>query len=215
MTKEELIGELVHDGYLKTPSIIDAFTYVDRVDFISEDMKRYTYTNEPLPIGFDQTISQPLTVAFMLELLSPKIGDVILDIGVGSGWQTALLAFIISREYGEEEHTPSVFGVERIHELFESARQNVEKYHYISRNIVLLKEGDGTTGFLEHAPYDKIVAAAAAPTIPQAWKDQLKIGGRIVAPVDESIVVLDKKGTMDFEEKRYFGFHFVPLISVN
>ena len=213
MTKEKLIEELVHDGYLKNPSIIDAFTYIDRTDFIPEDMKQYAYINEPLPIGFEQTISQPLTVAFMLELLSPKAGDVILDIGVGSGWQTALLAFIISRGYGDEEHVPSIFGIERIHELFESAKQNIEKYHYISRNIVSLIEGDGTLGFPEHAPYDKIVAAAAANTIPQAWKDQLKIGGRIVAPVNESIIVLDKKGATDFEEKQYFGFRFVPLVS--
>lgn len=213
MTKEKLIEELVHDGYLKTPSIIDAFTYIDRNDFIPEDMKQYAYVNEPLSIGFDQTISQPLAVAFMLELLSPKAGDVILDIGVGSGWQTALLAFIISREYGDEEHVPSIFGIERIHELFESAKQNIEKYHYINKNIVSLTEGDGTLGFSEHGPYDKIIAAAATNAIPQAWKDQLKIGGRIVAPLDESIVVLDKKGPTDFEEKRYFGFRFVPLIS--
>lgn len=213
MTKEKLIEELVHDGYLKTSSIIDAFTYIDRNDFIPEDIKQYAYVNEPLPIGFDQTISQPLTVAFMLELLSPKAGDVILDIGVGSGWQTALLAFIISRECRDEEHTPSIFGIERIHELFESAKKNIEKYHYISKNIVSLIEGDGTLGFPEHGPYDKIIAAAAASLIPQAWKDQLKIGGRIVAPVGESIVVLDKKGVTDFEEKQYFGFRFVPLIS--
>jgi len=213
MTKEKLIEGLVHDGYLRTPSIIDAFIYIDRNDFIPEDMKQYAYVNEPLPIGFNQTISQPLTVAFMLELLSPKAGDIILDIGVGSGWQTALLAFIISREYGDEEHVPSIFGIERVHELFESAKQNIEKYHYVSKNIVLLTEGDGTLGIPEHSPYDKIIVAATTTIIPQTWKDQLKIGGRIVAPLGESIVVLDKKSATDFEEKRYFGFRFVPLIS--
>ncbi len=212
MTKEELIEELVRDGYLKTPSIIDAFTYIDRADFVSEDTKEYAYVNEPFPIGFNQTISQPLTVAFMLELLSPKPGETVLDIGVGSGWQTALIAFIVGRERMDNNETPLVFGVERISELFESAKNNIEKYHFLEKNLVSVVQGDGHEGLSASAPYDKIIAAATADSIPQAWKDQLKIGGRIVAPIKESIVVLEKKGAMEFEEKSYFGFRFVPLI---
>lgn len=212
MTKEKLIEELVHDGYLKTQSIIDAFTYIDRADFVLEDMKEHAYVNEPLPIGFDQTISQPLTVAFMLELLSPKPGETILDIGIGSGWQTSLLAFIVGREHMDGNETPLVFGIERIPELFESAKNNIEKYHFIEKNLISIVQGDGYKGLSASAPYDKIIAAATADSIPQTWKDQLTIGGRIVAPVKESIVVLEKKGVAEFEEKSYFGFRFVPLV---
>lgn len=90
---EELINDLIKQGYLKTPLIIEAFKNIKRKDFVSADLKDQADVNAPLPIGYSQTISQPLTVAFMLELLQPKPGEKILDIGAGSGWQTALLAY--------------------------------------------------------------------------------------------------------------------------
>ena len=88
---EDLINSLIKDGYLKTPEIIEAFKAIDRTDFVPEECKDDACVNAPLPIGFDQTISQPLTVAFMIELLEPKAGEKILEIGAGSGWQTAIL----------------------------------------------------------------------------------------------------------------------------
>ena len=91
-----LIKELMEEGILKTPSIIGAFEKVDRKDFVPEELKDKAYLNTPLPIGYGQTISQPLTVAFMLELLQPQTGDKVLEVGSGSGWQTALLACIVS-----------------------------------------------------------------------------------------------------------------------
>ena len=91
-----LIKELMAEGILKTPSIIEAFEKVDRKDFVPEELKDKAYLNTPLPIGYGQTISQPLTVAFMLELLQPQAGDKVLEIGSGSGWQTALLAHMVS-----------------------------------------------------------------------------------------------------------------------
>lgn len=207
-TREKLIGELIRDGYLKTASVIDAFKTIDRKDFVREEIREETYGNYPLPIGFGQTISQPLTVAFMLELLEPKTGEKILDVGAGSGWQTALLAQIVG-EHGK------IIAIERIEELKKIAEENIEKYNFVEKGIVKIICGDGSKGFNEDAPFDKIIAAATANEIPQAWKEQLKIGGRIVAPVGQSIFVLDKTGQNQFSQKQYFGFSFVPLIVDN
>jgi protein-L-isoaspartate(D-aspartate) O-methyltransferase len=204
-SKEKLIDELIEDGYLKTPAIIEAFKKIDRADFVLDEYKSEAYVNYPLPIGHQQTISQPLTVAFMIELLAPKKGEKILDVGAGSGWQTALLAEIVGDE-------GMVVGIERIPELKELAEKNISKYNFTEKGIVKLVVGDGSKGYAEEMPYDKIIAAASAKKIPQAWKDQLKIGGRIVAPVGSSIVVLDKEGQNQFSQKQYFGFAFVPLV---
>ena len=201
MSREILIQSLINDGYLKTPSIIEAFKKIDRADFIPEDRKKEAYGNYPLPIGFGQTISQPLTVAFMLELLEPNPGEKILDIGSGSGWQAALLAHIVG-EQGK------IISIERIPELKEFAENNLKKI-----GIIEVRIGDGTEGDVTNAPFDKIIAAAAGKNIPDAWEEQLKIGGRIVAPVKESILVLDKRGPDEFEEKQYLGFSFVPLVA--
>ena len=208
LSKQKLIEYLINDGYLKTPKIIEAFKKIDRKDFVPEDLKNSAYLNQPLPIGFDQTISQPLTVAFMLELLEPRSGEKILDVGAGSGWQTALLAEIV----GENS---KVIAIERIPELKAMAEKNIAKYNFIEKGIVDLVVGDGSQGFESASPFDKIIAAATASEIPQAWKLQLNIGGRIVAPIGHSIYVLDKLGQDEFSQKQYFGFSFVPLIEGN
>ncbi|MEK7630367.1 MAG: protein-L-isoaspartate O-methyltransferase [Patescibacteria group bacterium] len=209
MTNENLIKELIDDGYLKSPSIIKAFRKIDRLNFIPGIYKDEAYGNYPLSIGRNQTISQPLTVAFMLELLEPKAGEKILDVGCGSGWQTALLAEII----GDPAVAGGmVIGIERINELKNLAENNILKFGFIEKGIVKIIEGDGTKGYEADAPYDKIIAAAAGEIIPKAWKEQLKIGGRIVAPVKESIIILDKLSPSDFSQRQYFGFSFVPLV---
>jgi len=205
MSNEELIEQLIKDGYLKTQLIIDAFKTIDRARFVPEDQKQFAYANYPLPIGFGQTISQPLTVALMLELLQPQPGEKILDIGSGSGWQTALLAYCVGAE-------GKVIGIERIPELKKFAEENIASCETIPQGVIKLLEEDGSKGFEEEAPFDKIVAAAAATSIPAAWKEQLKVGGKIVAPINESIYVLERKSQDEFEEKRHFGFSFVPLI---
>ncbi len=207
-TKEKLIRGLIKDGYLKTQKIIDTFNIIDRKDFVPESLQNEAYGNYPLSIGMRQTISQPLTVAFMLELLGAQAGEKILDIGTGSGWQAALLAEIVG-EQGK------IISIERIEELKNFTESNLKKYDFLEKEIIILILGDGSKGYPEEAPYDKIIAAASGEKIPDIWKEQLKIGGRIVAPVKQSIFVLEKINQKDFKEMQYFGFNFVPLIVDN
>ena len=204
---DNLINSLIKDGYLKTPEIIETFKQIDRADFVPEKYKLEAYVNAPLPIDFGQTISQPLTVAFMLELLEPRPAEKILDVGFGSGWTTALLAKIVG-EQGK------VVAIERISELYEFGANNIAKYNFIEKGIVKTINADGTKGYKKEAPFDKILAGAAAyGDIPLIWKRQLKIGGRIVAPVENSVVVVDKVAKNKYTKKEYFGFSFVPLIA--
>ena len=203
-TKDELIAELIKAGYLKTQPVIEAFKAIDRKDFLPEDLQNQAYENTALPIGEKQTISQPLVVAFMLELLELKPGGKILEIGTGSGWNTALMAKIIGGQ-------GKIYSIERIEALHDFAKKNISKYEFAA-GVVELILGDGSKGFSGGAPYDKIIAAASGKEIPPAWKEQLKIVGRIVSPVKDSIVVIDKLTKDKFETKQYFGFAFVPLV---
>ena len=202
---KELIEKLIKQGYLQTPLIIEAFKTIKREDFVPESLKSEADINAPLPIGCGQTISQPLTVAFMLELLQPRPGERILDIGAGSGWQTALLAHCVGQK-------GKVFAVERIPELVTFGRENVAEYNFLKKGIVKFIEGDASKGLEEQAPFDKIVAAASAEKIPKKWKEQLRIGGRLVTPIKDSIWLLIKKSDKKFDQREFPGFAFVPLI---
>ena len=218
-----LIDNLVKDGYLKTDRIITAFKKIKREDFLPEDMKDLAEVNEAMPIGSGQTISQPLVVAFMLELLEPREGDRILDIGSGSGWTTALLSQVVG-EKGK------VIAIEIVPELKEFGENNIRKYNFIEKGIAECVLGDGSKEYAKEAPFDKILASASlaaakggkedlsslstARELPMAWKEQLKVGGRIVVPIGTSIWLFIKKGENErFEEKEYPGFVFVPLVS--
>jgi len=203
---EALIQNLIKEGYLKTSLIIEAFRSIDRKDFVLEEFEDDADVNAPLPIGYGQTISQPLTVAFMLELLQPQPGEKILDIGAGSGWQTALLAYCV-------QPNGKVIAIELIPELAEFGRKNVAKYNYIKKGIVEFICGDGSRGLEKEAPFDKIIAAASAKELPKEWREQLKIGGRIVAPIENSIWLFIKNQDGTFRETEYPGFAFVPLVS--
>jgi len=195
MTKQELIKLLIDEGYLKTPRIIEAFKKIDRADFVLEQFKGEAYGNYPLPISYGQTISQPATVAFMLELLQPKQADKVLDIGSGSGWQTALLAYL----------TKQVFALERISELVDFAKNNIAKYRF--KNVKFIC-ADGSKGLPREAPFDKIIAGASAEKMPQTLKEQLAENGCLVLPIKNSVWLITKK-----EKKEYPGFIFVPLIN--
>jgi protein-L-isoaspartate(D-aspartate) O-methyltransferase len=214
---ELLVNHLMETGVLKTPAIIDAFKKIDRIKFVPDNAKQWAYIDEALSIGAGQTISQPYTVAFILELLEPKPGEKILDIGAGSGWQTSLLAHIVGDPSGGGGR---VFAIEIVPELCKFGEANVSKFNFAKKGIVKWLCGDASqkTTFDPvrneiSSGVDKIIAAAALKDdLPQEWKDQLKIGGRMVIPIRNSIWLFIKKDEENFKTVEYPGFSFVPFV---
>ncbi len=201
----KLINDLIHRGYLRTDNIIEAFSRIQRIEFIPEDLVSYGEVDIPLPIGFGQTISQPLTVATMLELLAVGTGDNVLDVGTGSGWTTALLADMV----GEKGKVTSL---EVIEQLCEFGKKNLEKYDFLRKGIVEVYCQSATDGFEKNAPYDCILVSASVDDLPEALKKQLKIGGKMVLPVRNSLWFVQKKAEDDFYIEKFPGFSFVPFI---
>ena len=204
----KLVNELIRQGYLKTDLLIEAFSEISRVEFVPHELEKEAEANVALPVGYGQTISQPLTVALMMELLAPERGQNILDIGSGSGWTTALLCYIVGR-HGR------VTAIDRKKELKEMGERNADKYGYIrdgKDGIAEFYVGDGTKGFKKYAPYDRILVSASAECVPNDLKEQLKVGGKMVIPLRRSIWFMEKKGENDFYKEEYPGFEFVPLI---
>jgi len=159
-----------------------------------------------LPIGYGQTISQPLVVAIMLELLDAQKGDSVLDVGSGSGWTTALLSYIVGSE-------GSVIAIDIVRELTEIGQKNADKFGFVSRGIAKFHHADGSKGFPDKAPYDRIlVSASVNDEIPQVLKDQLKVGGKMVIPVKNSVIYLEKEKDGSFYKEEFPGFTFVPFV---
>lgn len=204
----QLVNELIRLGYLKTDLIIDAFSEINRVEFVPPELEKSAEANIALPIGYGQTISQPLTVAFMMELLDPQRGQNVLDVGSGSGWTTALLCYIVGR-HGR------VTALERKEELKQMGEKNANKYGYIrdgKDGIAEFYTADGSKGFKKYAPYDRILVSASADCVPNDLKEQLKIGSKMVIPIGESIWYLEKVEENKFEKQEFSGFAFVPLV---
>lgn len=202
----KLVNDLIRDGYLKNDVIIDSFEYVKRIEFLPEELEQDAEADVALPIGFGQTISQPRVVAFMLELLEPQRGQKILDVGSGSGWTTALLASIVGSD-------GKVIAIDVVESLTQFGKKNNNKFGFVENGIVEFYTANGRQGFPLQAPYDRIlVSASVANEVPQALKDQLKVGGKMVIPYRDSIVYFEKKGRDDFDEEWFPGFSFVPFV---
>ncbi len=198
--KEALIYELINEGVLKREDIIEAFRKVPREDFVLADYIDHAYDNYPLPIGEGQTISQPLTVAFMTEALDPKKGQKILEVGAGSGYQAAILAEIIGKK-------GKIITAERIQKLADMARANLNKAGYSNAEVVVY---DGSTGYEKEAPYDRIIVTASAPSVPNSLVKQLKKGGKLVITLLDEMFLIEKD---DKVKKTFLGYYvFVPLI---
>lgn len=208
MKTERLVKWLAKNGYVRSPLIRSAFMHIKRADFIRDNENEEAYENLPIAIGFERTIPQPSTVAFVLELAEPKFGEKILHIGAGSGWQTALLAHIAGSKTDADAPAGRVIAIEGVEELSEFATKNLEKYHFISNGIADVIHADAKEGYEKGAPYDKIVSSVSMKEIPKSWKDEVRIGGRIVVPIGEYIVVLDKTSADTFSRRQYFGFDF-------
>ena len=197
--QKELIDYLKKKKVLKNQNIINAFLSVDRKNFVLEEYQNEAYNNYALPIGYGQTISQPETVAVMLEFLNPQKNDKVLDVGSGSGYTTALLSKLAKE----------VYGVERIKELVEFGNQNLKKEKVKNAKIY---QATDRLGLPEFAPFDKILVSAQANEIPKELLNQLKIGGTMVIPVNESICKIEKLSKNKYKETKLEGFVFVPLI---
>ncbi len=193
---------MVRAGILRTPRMIDAFRAVDRARFVPASMRYSTYEDVPLPIGHGQTISQPSTVAFMLELLQPQTNDRVLDIGSGSGWTTALLAHIVG-PHG------SVLGLERVPELVDFGSQNLAACDMPWARIERVSMELGAP---ERGPFERILVSAAASTFPSELVSQLVEHGILVVPVRHALWRAER-----FEHRpivsKYEGYVFVPLIT--
>lgn len=198
-----LVEELKEKGVLNSPPLIRALLKVDRADFVPQDLRHLAYEDAPLPIGAGQTISQPYTVVFMLERLDVRPGQKVLEIGYGSGWQTALLAHALG-EGG------SVFAMELVSELCERGKSNLRQYPDL-RPRAHLRCRSAREGYGEGAPYDRVIASAEVIEAPDSWRKQLRVGGKMIYPQDGGLM-LEKKRERGFERERIPGFAFVPFI---
>lgn len=201
-TLHELVDDMIFSKMLQSPQIIDAFRAVDRKYFVPASFAEDTYIDAPIPIGNNQTISQPSTVAFMLERLAPQKGDKVLDIGSGSGWTTALLCHIV----GEEG---SVTGLERVGALVGQGRENLSKLNFGGHCRI---ESAGDKLGLPNEQFDRILVSASADDIPEELFSQLKVGGILVIPIGDSIFKFKKISEAQIEKEEFYGFVFVPLI---
>lgn len=202
MGNKELVALLKEEG-IKDKKVLKAILKINRGLFVPAGYKKEAYGNYPLPVGKGQTISQPWTVAFMLEALELKEGDKVLEIGAGSGWNAALMGFIVG-EKGK------VISTEVHEELVKNARESIKKAGL--KNVKVIK-WDGSKGYEKGKPYSKIICTAACPEIPKPWVKQLKGGGIIVAPVGEytQVMVKAKKVKGKIIKEELGEFQFVPL----
>src|SRR5881227_3424237 len=193
-------GQLMSRG-VRDERVLAAMSKVPREEFVPQDSRATSYTDQPLPIGYGQTISQPYIVAFMTEQLHPSSSDSVLEIGTGSGYQAAVLAELVAE----------VYSIEIIEPLAKSAEATLQRLGYKNVHV---KVGDGYKGWSEHAPFDSIIVTCAPEHVPQPLIDQLKEGGRMIIPVGakfaQELYLLEKKDGR-LEQSAVLPVRFVPM----
>lgn len=196
-----LIDHLVSQGILHSPHLIDAFRSIPREAFLHPDHRHLAGLDRPLSIGYNQTNSQPKTVALMLEWLAPSSGQKILDIGSGSGWTTALMGHVVG-------HFGTVLGLERLPDLVTVGHQNLLPFSHLNTTIELAGSDIGRPS----NQYDRILVSAATDELPQSLLAQLRPNGRLVIPVQTTIHSVLKRQDGSIILERYPGFSFVPCV---
>lgn len=205
--RENLVERLFKQGYIRTKKVKNAMLKIPREEFMPPENSSHAYLDRPFPIGKGQTISAPHMVAIIAEKLELEEGMNVLEIGTGWGYNAAVVAEIV----GKKGH---VYTIERIKPLAENARENLEKTGY--SNVVTVIEGDGTLGYPDEAPYDRIYGTASAPKIPEPLKEQLKIGGKLIVPMGsdyfQELISVLRISDDDYQIQNLGGVIFVPMI---
>lgn len=199
--RQQLVNTLISKG-IKNEAVLKAIDAIPRHLFMDSGFLDHAYQDKAFPIAADQTISQPYTVAFQTELMEIKKGDKVLEIGTGSGYQTAVLCVLGAK----------VYSIERQQELFKKTSKFLPKLGYRAKKLIF---GDGYKGLEEEAPFDSIIVTAGAPFVPKPLLAQLKINGRLVIPVGDDIQTMTlfvRKGPKEFEKHEFGEFRFVPLL---
>lgn len=199
--RQQLVNVVASKG-ITDANVLDAIGTIPRHLFMDSSFLDHAYQDKAFPIAANQTISQPYTVAFQTELMQVKPGDKVLEIGTGSGYQTAVLYLLGAK----------VFSIERQQELFKITSKFLPKLGYRAKKLIF---GDGYIGLKEEAPFDSIIVTAGAPFVPRPLLSQLKIGGRLVIPVGENVQIMTlfvRKGPKEFEKQEFGEFRFVPLL---
>lgn len=194
--------KVIEEKGIQDKNVLNAMATVPRHLFMDSGFIDFAYLDKPFPIAADQTISQPYTVAFQTELLQVKPNHTILEIGTGSGYQTAVLL----------EMDAKVYTIERQKELFKKTKLFLPKIGYHAKKVIF---GDGYKGLPEHAPFDGIIVTAGAPFVPKPLLSQLKIGGRLVIPVGSDVQTMTlyiRTSEKDFEKHELGQFRFVPML---
>lgn len=203
--RQEMVAQQIAARGVRSRAVLNAMRVVPREAFVPLHLRELAYDDSPLPIAAGQTISQPHIVAFMIEALELEGGEKVLEVGSGSGYAAAVLAEIADR----------VYTIERIEELANEARATLAKLGYEN---VEVRHGDGTRGWPEQSPFDAIIVAAGGREVPEALKEQLKVGGRLVIPVGhcahfQQLVRITRVAADEFEETDLAPVRFVPLVS--
>ena len=199
--RQQLVSVLINKG-IKDENVLKAISKIPRHLFMDSSFLEHAYQDKAFPIAANQTISQPYTVAFQSELLQIKNNDKVLEIGTGSGYQTAVLC----------ELKAKVYSIERQQELFKKTNNFLSQLGYNPKKLIF---GDGYKGLLAEAPFDSIIVTAGAPFVPKPLLAQLKIGGRLVIPVGDAVqemTLFVRKGVKAFEKTEFGEFRFVPLL---